>query len=432
MRAVWPAVRKIKPPHVRRYILHIFALIFLISIIWIEVGMAHASTSFDHTKATVDSNCHQAHFSSDGNPFPLCPGPYPTGGNCVWWAWEQWHLLGYNLPLNWGNAADWIVDAERTGLPLGKVPRVGSIAVFPVADGVWAFGPAGHVALVTWVSADGSTFDVTYQNYGDPTPMYTGVGYPVQVINEPRYQDGELRFIYFPLPIDPNRFAQLPGVNGSGLSEVIQANRALATGSALASNQAPGITLGLPQGSSEQAFNADFAGNGLSDLLLYTRAQGRLDVLNLSSPVLPKWHYPRLVYDEILADPTTLITPQRVSLADATTPAGGWGSALDIRIGDFTGSGQSEILLSDRVTGQIQLLVLTPQLRIKQHITLPGWGPGWEVYVGRFDGQRSALFLYNRSVDSMPLSSPTTSSTPGPTASPTPGPTTSPKTRPTP
>jgi hypothetical protein len=389
-------------------------------------------TAFDHTAPALDETCNQAYYSPDGNPFQLCPGPYPGGGNCVWWAWEQWHLLGYTLPLNWGNAADWIVDAERTGLPLGEVPRVGSIAVFPVADGVWAFGPAGHVALVTWVSADGRTFDVTYQNYGDPTPMYTGVGYPVQVINEPRYQDGELRFIYFPLPIDPNRFAQLPGVNGSGLSEVIQAKRALATGSTLASNQAPAITLGLPQGSSEQAFDADFAGNGLSDLLLYTRAQGRLDVLNLSSPALPKRHFPLLVYDEIRADPTTLITPQRVSLADATTPAGGWGSALDIRIGDFTGSGQSEILLSDRVTGQIQLLVLTPQLRIKQHITLPGWGPGWEVYVGRFDGQRSALFLYNRSVDATLLSSPTTSSTPGPTASPTPDPTTSPKTRPTP
>src|SRR6266852_8342289 len=426
-------VRRKKMPSIpaRRYLSHIVSICFLCAVIWIEFGMTTHARSFDHTNASVDVNCQQFAFSQDGNPFPLCPGPYPGGGNCVWWAWEQWHLLGYNLPLNWGNAADWIVDAERTGLPLGEVPRVGSIAVFPVADGVWAFGPAGHVALVTWVSADGSTFDVTYQNYGDPTPMYTGVGYPVQVINAPRYQDGELRFIYFPLPIDPNRFAQLPGVNGSGLSEVIQANRALATGSALASNQAPGITLGLPQGSSEQAFYADFAGNGLSDLLLYTRAQGRLDVLNLSAPARPKRHFHLLVYVDILDDPTTLITPQRVSLADATTPAGGWGSALDIRIGDFTGSGQSEILLYDRVTGQIQLLVLTPQLRIKQHITLPGWGPGWEVYVGRFDGQRSALFLYNRSVDSTLLSSPTTSSTPGPTASPTPGPTTSPKTSPT-
>ncbi len=190
---------------------HVMGIVLLCVLMCCECAFGlprlHAQgTAFDHTAPTLDETCNQAYYSPDGNPFQLCPGPYPGGGNCVWWAWEQWHLLGYNLPLNWGNAADWIVDAERTGLPLGEVPRVGSIAVFPVADGVWAFGPAGHVALVTWVSADGSTFDVTYQNYGDPTPMYTGAGYPVQVINEPRYQDGELRFIYFPLPIDPNRF----------------------------------------------------------------------------------------------------------------------------------------------------------------------------------------------------------------------------------
>src|SRR5260221_4414360 len=272
-----------------RYSIRLLGLLFLGMFLCCEfaltIPLLHTPVAaFDHTASTLDDSCNQAFYSPDGNPFQLCPGPYPGGGNCVWWAWEQWHLLGYNLPLNWANAADWIVDAERTGLPLGKVPRVGSIAVFPVADGVWAFGPAGHVALVTWVSADGSTFDVTYQNYGDPTPMYTGVGYAVQVINEPRYQDGELRFIYFPLSIDPNRFAQLPGVNGSGLSEVIQANRALATGSARASNQDPGIPLVLPQRSAEQAFDADFACNMLCDLILYTRPQGRVDVLNLSSP----------------------------------------------------------------------------------------------------------------------------------------------------
>jgi hypothetical protein len=110
----------------------------------------------------------------------------------------MWHLLGYNLPGNWGNAADWIVDAERFGLSLGKTPRVGSLAVFPIADATWALTTAGHVAFVSSVSADGSTFNVTYQNYGDPTPMFVGTNYPVSVINQPRYQNGNLRFIYFP------------------------------------------------------------------------------------------------------------------------------------------------------------------------------------------------------------------------------------------
>src|SRR5205807_7840393 len=140
-------------------------------------------------------------------------GPLPQGGNCVWWGWEQWHLLGYDLPANWGNAADWIIDAERFGLPIGTQPRVGSLAVFPVADGVWAFGPEGHVAFVTWVSPDGQNFDVTYQNYGDSTPMFVGRGYNVSIINRPGFQDGRMRFVYFPKTIDPRLFAKLPGAN---------------------------------------------------------------------------------------------------------------------------------------------------------------------------------------------------------------------------
>jgi hypothetical protein len=141
----WPIIRNMKSPFAlnnRRHVIHIVAILFLVALIWIELGNVNAS-SFDHTHPGVDYSCSQAYFSPDGNPFSLCPGPYPGGGNCVWWGWEQWHLLGYNLPLNWGNAADWIVDAERFGLPLGTVPRVGSLAVFPRADGVWAFGTAG-------------------------------------------------------------------------------------------------------------------------------------------------------------------------------------------------------------------------------------------------------------------------------------------------
>src|SRR5437667_11418418 len=153
MRTSGPAIHDLKSLFKnfnRRRFIYIFALICLIPLIWIEFGMVQVRASpFDHTVPTVNSNCAQARSSPDGNPFTLCPGPFPGGGNCVWWAWEQWHLLGYNLPLNWGNAANWIVDAERFGLPLGTTPQVGSIAVFPRADGVWAFGTAGHVAFVT-------------------------------------------------------------------------------------------------------------------------------------------------------------------------------------------------------------------------------------------------------------------------------------------
>ena len=215
--------------------LGVFVLICLISLAFgvfnlPQVYANNLNPTFDHTMPTVDSTCSQAYYSSDGNPFQLCPGPFPTGGNCVWWGWEQFHLLGYNLPDNWGNAAEWAIDASRSGLAVGTVPRIGSIAVFPVADGIWAFGPPGHVAFVTAVSSDENYFNVTYQNYGDPTRMHIGINYPVSVINESRFQHGALRFIYFPRPINPTVFAHLPGVNGNNFAAVLQANNSLNTG----------------------------------------------------------------------------------------------------------------------------------------------------------------------------------------------------------
>src|SRR5579883_3235161 len=161
------AKRLVRRCHDRSSQTKILGLLLLISLIIIEFAPFNSSqANAQHTIGTVDTLCTHISFSHDGNPFPLCPGSTSGGGggNCVWWAWEQWHLLGYDLPLNWGNAADWIVDAEHSGLPLGRTPRLGSIAVFPRGDGVWAFGPEGHVAFVTGVSADGDTFNVTYEN----------------------------------------------------------------------------------------------------------------------------------------------------------------------------------------------------------------------------------------------------------------------------
>ncbi len=343
------------------------------------------------TSATVDESCSNAYYSHDGNPFQLCPGPFPGGGNCVWWAWEQWHLLGYDLPLNWGNAADWIVDAERSGLSVGKEPRVGSIAVFPRADGVWAYGTPGHVAFVTSVNNDAGTFNVTYQNYGDPKPMYIGLDYPVAEINAARFQRNELRFIYFPTTIDPTRFAQLPGLHGNYIDGIIAANQQMRD-TAGASN--PKVSLN-GNGSTEQEFNADFTGNGTSDLLLYNRKQGSLSILSLTTQ---KSTTPKRT-EQGYAQYAPVLTPQakRVKLSDSETSTTGWGSDLDVRVGNFAGTKQSNILLYDRSSGTIQILTLTPQLKIQKHVSLAGWGPNWELYTGRFDGQRTGLFLYNRS-----------------------------------
>ncbi len=374
-----------------------------------------ANTSvLTHTQvSTVNYTCSFTQFSPDGNPYALCPGPYPTGGNCVWWAWEQWHLLGLNLPTDWGNAADWAVDATQSGFALGLMPRVGSIAVFPVGDGAWAAGPAGHVAFVTSVSSDGESFNVTYQNFGDPTYLHVGVNYNVSVINEPQYQNGQLRFIYFPHALDPKLFATLPGINGNGsdpLASVTQANQALnneqnsssGTSASAASQHAKTYTsdriaLGLSPSSTDQEFNADFTGTGSNNLLLYNRKQGRIQIFKLDQQRAPARKYVWIDPDGIFH--STYQTPSSsplVDLGDAIVPAGKWGSNLDIHVGNFSGGKASEILLYDRSAGSLQLLSLNTDYTIKQHKIISDVGTDWEIYVGRFDGQRSGLFMYKR------------------------------------
>src|SRR6266705_65420 len=241
-----------------------------------------------------------------------------------------------------------------------------------------------------------------------------------------------MRFIYFPRPIDPVRFSHLPGMNGNSLGSQVNLANSLLKSS---------ITLGLPPGSVDQGFNADFTGTGYTDLLLYNRQQGRLDILTFSD----RFRQTRSHFAHLTAEYQPMDnTPQRVSLSDATTPINGWGSSLDIHIGDFTGSGRSEILLNDRVTGTLQLISLTPQLKIQKHVTLPGWGPDWELYVGQFDGQHSSVFMYNPFAfpnpitTPVPMPSPTAGNQPGPTTgqtptpTPTPSPTPSPSPSPTP
>jgi surface antigen len=444
------------------------------------------TTVLTHTQvSTVNYSCDFTQFSPDGNPFALCPGPYPTGGNCVWWAWEQWHLLGLNLPLDWGNAADWAVDATQSGFELGLTPRVGSIAVFPVGDGAWAAGPAGHVAFVTSVSSDGGSFNVTYQNFGDPTYMHIGVNYNVSVINEPQYQNGQLRFIYFPHAIDPKLFAKLPGIDGNvsdPSGAVTQANQALVNeqrGSASTSAAlqhaktytSDRIALGLSPSSNDQEFNADFTGTGSNNLLLYNRQQGRIQIFKLDQQREPARKYVWIDSNGMFH--STYQTPSSsplVDLGDAMVPAGKWGSNLDIHVGNFSGGKASEILLYDRSAGSLQLLSLNPDYTIKQHKIITDIGTDWEISVGRFDGQRSGLFMYKRfayvpttsviptpdpststsettnsgvtatptvSAQSTPTvtsvqSPPTVTATPKPTATPTPKPTPIPMPTPTP
>ena len=220
-------------------------------------------------------------------------------------------------------------------------------------------------------------------------------------------------------------------MNGNGFAQIALAN-------SLLNNS---ITLGLPPESIDQEFNADFTGSGFTDLLLYNRQQGSLDVLTFSGKV--QQHPPNHVQNnpDNQSGNTSLI-PQRIRLGDAITPINGWGSSLDIHIGDFTGIGRSQILLYDRVTGNIQLLSLSTKLKIQKHVTFPGWGTSWELFTGQFDGQRTGVFMYNPfafpnpAPVSVPTPKPTVVHKPTPTPvhspTPTPGPSPTPRPSPTP
>jgi surface antigen len=291
------------------------------------------------------TDCSHVYHSSDGNPYPICPGPQPErGGNCTWWAWEQWHHLGYNLPA-WGDATYWAARAESYGLQVGTVPRVNALVVFPRGDGVWAWNNSGHVAFVTKVYSDLDTFDVTYENYGDPTLVHYGYHYRVSIIQEPRYQDGEMRFIYF------------PGTGGTG-------------GGSSTPSAAGADTI--------SEYVGDFAGDGRNEVLRYDRTKGTFDILQLSDDL-------STVYD----------TP----LIDKTSADGTWGGSWEVYAGDFDGDGRADLLLYDRQHGKARFLTFDSIFSILTDVTQTGWKSTWEIYVGTFDGVHDQLLFYDRQLD---------------------------------
>ncbi len=79
------------------------------------------------------------------NPFPCCD----NGGNCTWWAWEGACCSWGAPPLpTYGNANDWLNEAQAAGWPTGTTPLVGSVFVRTV-------GQYGHVGFITSVDASG-------------------------------------------------------------------------------------------------------------------------------------------------------------------------------------------------------------------------------------------------------------------------------------
>lgn len=93
-------------------------------------------------------------FSSSGNSY--------EPGQCVW-ALKNWRP---ELPNTWGNASDWLYNAQRDSWATGSTPRVGAVGWTPT-----------HVVLIVGVNKDG-TVDIKDMN-GRYIPYEIGHGtYP--------------------------------------------------------------------------------------------------------------------------------------------------------------------------------------------------------------------------------------------------------------
>ncbi len=74
-------------------------------------------------------------------------------GYCTWWAAKQYGGVKFG-----GNANKWLKNAKAMGYATGNTPKKGAIVQTTESR-------IGHVAYVTGVSADGSSFTISEMNY---------------------------------------------------------------------------------------------------------------------------------------------------------------------------------------------------------------------------------------------------------------------------
>lgn len=119
----------------------------------------------------VYGNCGS---SNDSYPNPWCSAPQDTmfdtwgmyNRECVSYAAWMVASTGKYMP-SWGlqgvgNAGEWIADAHSMGIPVGRTPHAGDIAILP-ATGPGGISPVGHAMYVMSVNANG-TINVSEYN----------------------------------------------------------------------------------------------------------------------------------------------------------------------------------------------------------------------------------------------------------------------------
>src|SRR5690242_13522480 len=64
----------------RRHLLNLPGVMLLLALVCLEFSAFNIREvdTQGYPSATVDSTCQHIRFSPDGNPFPICPGPFPV------------------------------------------------------------------------------------------------------------------------------------------------------------------------------------------------------------------------------------------------------------------------------------------------------------------------------------------------------------------
>lgn len=86
--------------------------------------------------------------SVNSGGFSVAPSGWYPVGQCTWYVWTR-RPVGM-----WGNASDWLYNAQRDGLSTGSVPRAGAIG--------WT---SGHVVYVESVHGDIVTISEANYDY---------------------------------------------------------------------------------------------------------------------------------------------------------------------------------------------------------------------------------------------------------------------------
>lgn len=86
--------------------------------------------------------------SVNSGGFSVAPSGWYPVGQCTWYVWTR-RPVGM-----WGNASDWLYNAQRDGVATGSVPRAGAIG--------WT---SGHVVFIESVQGDMVTISEANYDY---------------------------------------------------------------------------------------------------------------------------------------------------------------------------------------------------------------------------------------------------------------------------